>query len=135
MLFEICAGISTLVFVVIAYYLIKTLIILQKSLKEISAVTKKFEIQIQPLSEETSHFLRRSAGLTESVTEKLEAFDPLLKSISHLNSMLNETFFSIHERIKERKKGQWNLNEFIELVTLGLLVWQKVKKGDQNDQS
>jgi len=132
MVYEICAGISTLVFIVIAYYLIKTLISLQRSLKEINEITKTLETKMEPLSEETITLIHHSSHLTKSVAEKVDALDPLFKTISHLGSMAEHATCSINEKIdQERKKKQWKLDDIIELATLGLLLWQQIKKGDK----
>jgi uncharacterized protein YoxC len=133
MIYEICAVVGVLVFIVIAYYLVKTLIALQTSLKDIHELSKKLETKIDPVSTEASTLLYHSSQLTKSVADKLEAFDPLLKSISVMGSVAHQAAVSLQERVEpERTKKQSNLNDILDLATLGLMLWQQIKKGEKN---
>jgi uncharacterized protein YoxC len=136
MIFEICAIAVAIGFIVLIIYLVQTLLVFQKTLKQINRITANVETTLDPISSETIKILQNSNDLAESVQHKLDAFSPLLKSISDLGctiqrmtSVSNESPHSgmpLQEKKEKLKKEK--LDGLIELLALGILLWQQVKK-------
>lgn len=121
MVFEICASIATLVFIILAIYIIRTLITLQRALNKINA-------QIDPLAQETLSLLKNGTAVTGSVQDKLEAFDPLFDGIQDLNCAIKQTI----RQEQEEKKKPWQdtVANVVVLAATGIKLWQQIKKGD-----
>ena len=60
MIFEICAALATIGFIVLIIYLIQTLIVFQKALKQIIRLTANIETTLDPISSETIKILQNS---------------------------------------------------------------------------
>ncbi len=139
MIYEICSIVSTLVFIAIAFYLIKVLKALFESFKHLNSGMSKIETKIGPLTTESIKLLENSNKIAESVQDKLSDLDPLMGSISNIGSGLqnltssfnknNET--SKHKFFHKEEKRDWQniAEDLVKLVTLGVIIWQKIKKG------
>jgi uncharacterized protein YoxC len=136
LIYEICTIIATLIFVVIAVYLIMVLKALSESLKNLNISLTKIESQIEPISNETVRFLENSNEIAESIQDKLTDLDPLMDSISNVGAALQNATSSLPESDKpfkffqSEKKKDWQgiAGDLIKLTTLGVIAWQKIKK-------
>lgn len=122
MVFEICAGIATLVFIVLAIYIIQTLIAVQRSLKKLDA-------NIVPLAQESLNILKNTTDMTGSIKDKLEAFDPLFEGINDMSCAIKQSIRA--EREDTKKPWQDTVAKVIVLSLASLKVWQQIKKGDR----
>src|SRR5262245_32744332 len=104
MIYEICAVIVTLIFVLLAFYIIQTLRSLMKSMTRFHELVAKVENKWDPISLETLTLLQKSNDLTASVQEKIDSFDPVFNSIHHLGGILEESTTSLHERTLAREE-------------------------------
>lgn len=136
-IYEICAILAVVVFIVIAFFLVKTLKALQESLKLMNASLTKIETQIEPVSNQTVRLLENTNEIAESFQDKISNLDPLLESISNVGCALQKatSSFSNEEKTLKffhlEKKSDWQeiASDFIQLATLGVVTWQKIKKG------
>jgi uncharacterized protein YoxC len=137
MIFEICAGAVTIVFVVLVVYLIQTLIALQLTLNKTDEILEKIQSNIDPLSVKVLKILSNSSDATETIKEQIEAFNPLSKSICNIGNSLQEatnaesTPETWHQKVitnEKNKEKQENFRTIIELVSLGLSLWNQFKK-------
>ena len=79
---------------------------------------------------------RFGAVFAESVQDKLDAFAPLLKSISDLGSAIQRMTSSINDppnsvmplQVNGRRDRKEKLEELIEFLAFGILFWQQIKK-------
>lgn len=133
MVYEICAALATLVFILIGIYLIRTLVSLKKSLDHLNEISSKLDHKIDPIGLETIKLLKKSNDITETVHEQLEAFNPICQSVYHVGNALEEASASLsdsyHNDIHEKKKQrQSKLEDLIELAAAGISFWQQLKK-------
>lgn len=126
MIFEICAGIATLVFIILAIYIIQTLIAVQRSLNRLTDLAVKLDTKIDPIAQETFKTLQNTTDLTDSVKVKLDAFDPLFQGINDLGCAIKHAA----RPVQEEKKKQWQdtIAAVIELAAVGVMLWQQIKK-------
>lgn len=133
MIVEICAIVATIVFIVLALYIILTLKDLQKSFLRFQDIASKVETKIDPLGLETLRLLKNTNELTETIQEDLESFHPLCDSISNVGNALQSATKSLnggYEIHHDEKKKQWQekLENIIELAAAGVMLWQQIKK-------
>jgi uncharacterized protein YoxC len=132
-IYEVCAVIATLAFIVIAYFLVITLKSLVESLNKLNS-------KIEPITNETLRLLENSNEMVESVQDKLSDLDPLVGSIANVGSALQNATSSLNEEEDEErphkffrteKKKNWQnvAGDLIKLISLGVVAWQKLKKG------
>ena len=131
MIYEICVIIATLALVVLVVYLICTLCAFKKTLIKLNGIMEKVDAQVEPMSRGAIGLLQNTALLTESVSEKLDAFDPLLQSISNVGYGLDEMTRSMGEtpEYREEKDIRWKegAKDLLELAALGLGLWKQIR--------
>jgi uncharacterized protein YoxC len=135
-IYEICAALATLVFIILGIYAVKALIALTESLKQLNSSISKLDEKIGPISQETLKLLMNSNELAESVQDKLEDLDPLMGSISNVGSALEHatsSFANNTARFKffqQSTKRDWQdtVGDILELAAAGASAWQKFKK-------
>lgn len=131
MIYEICASLATLGFIVLVVYFVRTLIAVRQSLKIISAATLKLGTKIDPLTDQALDILQNTNKLTASVNDQIAAFDPLLNTISDLGCALHKTTHSLNEESQQKKNPKHNqVEDWMEIAALGVILWQQIKKGD-----
>lgn len=119
MIFEICAVIATLIFAVTAYFIIQCLRELQRSLKSL-------QDKVEPL-------LQKSSAITDSVHEKLHAFDPLFNSIHQAAQVVEDKTSTLAHSLQTtrqtHKRPQENtVSQVIQWIAVSILLWQRMKK-------
>lgn len=120
MIFEYCAIAAVILFGILVFYVAKTLVAVQKTLEKIGP--------------ETQRLIQNSNSLTESFQGHVEAFSPLMLSISDLGNALQDAKSNWTEsRIRAKKleeKSPWTdkIRELIEFSALGLMAWDQIKK-------
>lgn len=136
-IYEICAVLATLIFIVVGVYLVMVLKTLIKSLKRINSTLSKIDMEIEPLSNETIRLLENSNEIAESIQDKLTDLDPLMGSISNVGSALRNATSSFDKDegqfkfFHTEKKTDWQsiAGDLINLAAQGIAAWQKIKKG------
>lgn len=137
LIYEICAVVATLVFIGIGIYLILALKALTSSLKMLNMNLSKVESKIEPLTNETVRLLENSNEIVESMQEKLTDLDPLMESITNVGTALKNVTSHFNQEESQfkffhtEKKKDWQdiVGNLIKLATLGVVTWQKIKKG------
>lgn len=120
MVFEICASLATLAFIILVFYLVQTL--------------RTIRSNVDPIGEEAIKLLQQSNEITQSINQ---GFSPLLQSISSIKCSVEETTEKIKHQVrglaeeKEEEISQWDekIIPFIELVIVGIAVYRQFKKG------
>jgi uncharacterized protein YoxC len=137
MIYEICAGVATLAFVILVIYLVITLNALKQSLKETQALMKK----VDPLTENISLILENGVHITDNIEAHLEALTPAVDSIGSLGSTFEHFKENLETKSFQYKKRQEHQHEqekpsldesvtaFAQIVSSGILLWQNFKKG------
>jgi uncharacterized protein YoxC len=131
---EMCLFILTLVFVVLIIYIIQTLKTIQKTLTNLNNVINLTKPNIEKGGDEALRLLHHSNELIITANHHLNAFNPLFKSVSNMGEALQKATHSLtDEGIKAsennpKKLHREKLEELIQLVALGILFWQQIKK-------
>lgn len=118
MIYEICAGIATLMFIVLTVYLVKTLIAIRH-------LAEKVNSHIDPLSLESLKTMKNTSEITDSIKVKLDSIDPLFESIHTITNAVNDT---IKPYAEKKKPWQDTIANVLELTAAGILFWQEIKK-------
>lgn len=129
MITDIFLGIITIAVVVLVIYLVKTLITLQKTLKEIHT-------KVGPITEESLKLLKHSNSLAENIVFKSKSLDPFFYSLSDVGTFVEGMTTSLRKRsikLFEEEKSSKKKANWIELAALGVLLWHKLKKGDNRE--
>lgn len=133
MVYEILAGIITLVIVLLAFYLIKTLIALQKFLTTSKTSLERIQLEVALMHSEITPLVRGSSELLHKVNMHVEELNPLVKSIHNVGSFLNEatTQGEMH-RVPSLGKNKifWQeaIAEALVLTSMGLKIFQQFQK-------
>jgi len=134
--YAICAVVATVIFLVIGFFLVKTLIATIKALRNFNATMLKMDDKIDPIVDEVVKLLENHNSLAESVQDKLVDLDPLMDSISDVGSALHNVTNSFSDDApklkffqKEKRRGwQDSLGDLVELAMVGVSAWKKIKK-------
>jgi uncharacterized protein YoxC len=136
MIFEICAIVGTIAFVVLVVYLIMTLRTVQTSL-----------VHLDPIRHEVEKLLHKSNDITESVHKNMDSLDPLFRTVSNVGASLENVSKNLHKASfkvpsfleeEEEEVSGWNdkLGDLLDLAAAGVLLWQHIKKkGDKHVQN
>jgi len=134
--YAICAVVATVIFLVIGFFLVKTLIATIKALRNFNATMLKMDDKIDPIVDEVVKLLENHNSLAESVQDKLVDLDPLMDSISDVGSALHNvtnSFSDGNPKLKffqKEKRRDWqdSLGDLVELAMVGVSAWKKIKK-------
>lgn len=128
MIFEICAIVSVILFLILCVYLIITMNKLQKTLQTVNDMLFKLTPRVDVLLDQTK-------DLTKSATEKLNALDPVANLIStfstkYLHSMSHASRYAFKaESLKEEgDQSKEKINNLIDLAAYGLMLFSRFKK-------
>lgn len=102
-LYEICAVVATLAFMVITFYLIKVFKMLIKTLKNLNSNLVKVESKIEPISNEAIRLLENSNEIAETVQDKLSDLDPLMGTIANVGATLQSATSTLKEDVNQFK--------------------------------
>lgn len=108
MIFEICAIIAVLIFAILAFYVIRTLLVLQKSLQDIHQITSE-------------------------LTHKMRLMESTFKTISTLGDMSEEKVrnmrdYEIKYREFQRVKADYS-EDMADIILAGLKLGSKYFRG------
>lgn len=135
MIFEICISIATIVFVILAFYIIQTLKVVQCSLKDVKKSIENLEIEVALIKINANQLLKNSNEIAEKINCKIDDITPLFDSIFKVGGLIREAVNSfegrhLHVFTAEEKKSNWQEKVFdlIELTSLGIKVFQQIQK-------
>ncbi len=134
MIIEICLTIIALAFVLLTIYLIITLVSVRKTLNKTNRVLSNLDLLLIAVNPETAKLLSNSNELLSDIVDKSEKLDPLFDSVSNLGKALEKNTrsccaTSLCEEEREDEYGCRHRSEdWLELATAGLMLWQKIKR-------
>jgi uncharacterized protein YoxC len=138
-IYAVCAVSATLIFSIIAFFLVKALKAVLESVQHVNSSLFRIENKIEPLVQETLRLLENSNKIAIATQDKLSDLNPILDSINHVSAAVNKVTQSFNENEDENpcnfyhveKKNDWNeiVGDLIKLSTIGVKTWQKIKKG------
>jgi uncharacterized protein YoxC len=130
MIFEICAVLSTIAFVVLCVFLVQTLFRTQHTLKEIDVTLTKVNHKIDPLSSEAIKLIQNSNKLTHQLNEQITHINPLTESLSDIGEIVHNVTSSIQQEKKINFTGEKNkrIGDILDIASLGISLLQKVNK-------
>lgn len=126
MIYEISVLILSIAFVVLVIYLVFSLIALRQTLKNLNQTITEYRVKLGPLTESSNE-------LMENVLHKARSLDTLFNSISNVGCYLEDkttVLKDIHERKFKKMQSHSQTADWIELAALGVLLWQKYRKGE-----
>jgi len=136
MVFEISVAIATFVFVILAYFIVQTLKVVQKSLKDVTTTIIKLELEIDELKTNVNEILINSNTTIEKINDKLDSITPVVDLFSQVGEVGQEALGFCESQMgsflhsKEKRKSNWEdkISDASEIINLGIKVFQKIKK-------
>jgi uncharacterized protein YoxC len=133
---EISVGIIALSFVFLVFYLIRTLLSVQGSLKLLGSTMVHMQQQIDELNRETVNLIRNTNQITLDVQKKSKSLDALFHSVENAGLAVEQVTESVREvsstfaqNMKQKVTSvdlkQDKLSEVIRLTTIGIGLWKK----------
>lgn len=125
-------------FLVLVYYIIKTLKAIQKSAEEMNQGLIHINSQIDVIGKETTELLQNTNKLTVDLQEKSKSLDSIFQSIDDVGSAVQQVTASarqvsssladtVQRSVQKVNSQQNKLDEWLKYFTLGLSVWEKMK--------
>lgn len=130
----VCFIIILLIGIALAFCILK---FLNKTRESIASLT----FQVQPLIQEATKTLISGNEITTKIKNKIDQTDPLFSSISKTGHLM-ECFLSKKDTqnqdfkivsFSKNNKKNFTIDDWIEWVSLGLVVWQKIKNRGKRD--
>lgn len=135
MIFEICAIVATLLFIILTIYLVQTLREVQKSLKNTNKTLSSLELEMAVLRVDLNKLLTSSTDLVQNMNSKLGDLDPLFQSVHNAGNALNTRVHSFKkeyvrpiEEEMEKADVSENIIDVIDLAKIGIKLYQQIKK-------
>jgi uncharacterized protein YoxC len=137
MIIEICVALATVAFIVLVVFLVRTLIKLNKTLDHTNGVVNRLETKIEPLQSESVKLLANVNNLTQTVSDHLDAFNPLMDSVHEVGAALQDVSHNFSEKItkasfegEREQTTQWEDKalKILELGALAIGAYQQIKK-------
>lgn len=94
---EISVAVIAAGFVVLVYFLVRTLQAAQESLRETNRTLKQVQTDLSVLKEETVRLVKTSEEVTSDIQSKLRALDPLCQSIGHTGEALQQMTSTVRQ--------------------------------------
>lgn len=136
MIIEISVAVVALAFVVLVFFLVKTLIELRKTLKQASNTMLFIESRVDPIQEEALELIKNTKTITATLNNQLEAVNPLLDTVHDVGTALQDATYEFSHGISHRKlkrqplKRPWSDKalDILELGSHALNVWTQSKR-------
>jgi uncharacterized protein YoxC len=135
MIIEISVAIAVLAFVVLVYFLIRTLIDLRKTLHQVNNTLLFTESRIDPIQEEALELLKNTKNITATLNEQLTAVNPLVETVHDVGTAFQEATYEFSHGIPHRKlsrtaKKSWSetLSHILEFGSHALNAWNQSKR-------
>ena len=98
MILEISALLASIAFVILAYFIIQTLLRVQAALSHSNEILQKLEEKIGPITDETLKLAKNTTHLTSLLSEKISVISPITLKLLHNTTKLTE---SLNDKIEE----------------------------------
>lgn len=135
MIFEICAIIATLLFLILTVYIVQTLKGIQRSVKNTNRILDNLEPDLAVMQMDVKRILSSSTELVRRINDKISDMDPLFQTLHHAGNALNARVHafkkdSFHfEEEMEKTNVSERILDIIELTKAGVKLYQQIKKG------
>ncbi|WP_419879104.1 DUF948 domain-containing protein [Brevibacillus centrosporus] len=145
MLLEISALLIAVAFVILTFYLIRTLQAVKNSLDEVTNTLVQMKIEVREIGDEVKEVVEKANEMAVDLRTKLTMLDHLFNSANDVGQIVHELTSSIKESatsliasmtsFKNSKKiaqppGRWH--SLFEGVIAAVELWQKVKSSRSN---
>ncbi|WP_183192835.1 DUF948 domain-containing protein [Brevibacillus nitrificans] len=145
MLLEISALLIAVAFVILTFYLIRTLQAVKNSLDEVTNTLVQMKIEVREIGDEVKEVVENANEMAVDLRTKLTMLDHLFRSANDVGQVVHELTSSLKESatsliasmtsFKNSKKtaqptGKWH--SLLEGVIAAADLWQKVKSSRSN---
>lgn len=113
-------------FVVLVYFLVRTLQAAQQSLQETNRTLQQVQRDLTVLKEETVRLVKTSEEVTSDIHAKLRALDPLCQSIGHTGEALQQvtnTVRQVSSAVTSSTRNSTTQGQTKGSSTRGLMDW------------
>lgn len=147
MIFEICAIVATLVFIVLGIFIVQTLKTVQFSLKNAVESINNLEIELATLKVNADQLMVNSNETIEKINEKIDDISPFVHMFSNLGEVgtkairkyekgkrrsfvEEDEYDDEYEEDDEDQESHWQgtVAGLVELANLGIKLFKKNKK-------
>jgi uncharacterized protein YoxC len=113
-----------------------------KSIKKINQTQSSLRADLQPVLNETSKTVAHVNQITENIKTKLEMTTPLFTSIAKTGQLMENALDKMNQEIEKPQKiisfseepqKKFNIQDWIEWLALGVILWKKIKRRRKND--
>jgi uncharacterized protein YoxC len=123
-------------FIVLVYFLVKTLISAKASLEQVTETLAHIDAKVDAISQETVKLMHTTQQITDDVQGKMKSVDTLFRSIGQVGESVSQVSASVKQvsatvsdsvrRAGDRVNRERNqVAEVMEWATLGLQLWRK----------
>jgi uncharacterized protein YoxC len=126
MIIEISVALIALSFVFLVIFLILTLRSLKITFDRINTTLIPLQRHTEDLCEQAEALIEQTTHLTKDLNHKLDAFDGVFNSISHVGNRLERSTLNLKSHQDEFHSAP--VEDAIEWALLGCQLWQKLKK-------
>ncbi|MBC8081205.1 MAG: DUF948 domain-containing protein [Gorillibacterium sp.] len=137
MIWEISVAVVALAFVILVFFLVRTLTVVQQSLQEMNYTINNLQEELNDVSSEVKGLIRNTNQITLDLRTKMKSLDSLFGTAENVGDTLEVVTSSIRN-ISNRFLTNQNTNiveqaedkgvyKVIKAVTSMYNIWQKVK--------
>ena len=150
MIIEISLAVAAVAFVLLVIYLIATLKTLKVTLNQVNYLIFDARKQLDEMGAETKKIIEHSNQISADLKYKMETLNPFFQSVENIGEVLEDKAANLKRNIErprtvhspsplhshnhrndssEDLKGQKAIvPDILELASLGIRLWQKLKK-------
>ncbi len=146
MIIEMSMSIIALAFVVLTIYLISMSKAVQKTLDELNRTLIESRIHLRELSQNSGKTMDKVETIGVDLKQKMETLNPIFNSISNLGKIFESQSSAMKQRYLKQSLNDYGaeelsipndskpsslssgISEAIEFASLGVSLWQKLKK-------
>lgn len=137
---EISVAIIAFAFLGLVIYLIFVLNEFRSTLKNLNKVIATMEPQLNSFANESTQLANTTNHIALDVQKKLEAFDPLFKSVSNIGEGIEQRTSYLNrkrcdfertrklEQEHEAFEHEEQIYKIVDFIELGIIFWQTLKK-------
>lgn len=128
---EIFVGIAVVTFVVLAVFIILTLIKFNKTIDKMDRHANKLVIDFSITNSELIRTLSNCSKLSEHINEKIQDLDPLFCSINKVGLLFKNTISAIelnHSYVERERESDLKITAYAELADAVIKIYKQSKK-------
>ena len=95
--FEISAILAAVAFIVLVFFLVRTLLVTQKALEQVTEQVVHLKHRVDQLSEESVQLIHQTNLLTEDLHKKVKSFDSMFKAVEDVGESLRQVAGSVRQ--------------------------------------